>query len=52
MSEVVDTLYDNDITEIPSTKTNIKMYDTYVNLIKQFGDKELMLGQRVETLIK
>lgn len=52
MSEVVETLYDEDITEIPSTKSNIKMYDTYVNLIKQFGDKELMLGQRVETLIK
>ena len=52
MSEVVETLYGEDITEIPSTKTNIKMYDTYVNLIKQFGDKELMLGQRVETLIK
>ena len=52
MSEVVETLYDEGITEIPSTKSNIKMYDTYVNLIKQFGDKELMLGQRVETLIK
>lgn len=52
MSEVVDTLYGEEITEIPSTKANIKMYDTYVNLIKQFGDKELMLGQRVETLIK
>lgn len=52
MSEVVETLYDGDITEIPSTKANIKMYDNYVNLVKQFGDKELMLGQRVETLIK
>ena len=52
MSEVVETLYDDGLTEIPSTKTNIKMYDTYVNLIKQFGGKELMLGQRVETLIK
>jgi hypothetical protein len=52
MSEVVETLYGEDITEIPSTKANIKMYDTYVNLIKQFGNKELMLGQRVETLIK
>ena len=52
MSEVVETLYGEEITEIPSTKANIKMYDTYVNLIKQFGDKELMLGQRVETLIK
>ena len=52
MSEVVETLYGEDITEIPSTKANIKLYDTYTNLIKQFGDKELMLGQRVETLIK
>ena len=52
MSEVVETLYDEGLTEIPSTKTNIKMYDTYVNLIRQFGNKELMLGQRVETLIK
>jgi hypothetical protein len=52
MSEVVETLYGDDITEIPSTRSNIKLYDTYVNLIKQFGDKELMLGQRVETLIK
>jgi len=52
MSEMVDTLYDNDITEIPSTKSNIKMYDTYVNLIRQYGNKELMLGQKVETLIK
>ena len=52
MSDVVETLYGQDITEIPSTRANIKMYDTYVNLIRQFGDKELMLGQRVETLIK
>lgn len=52
MSEVVETLYDEGLTEIPSTKANIKMYDTYVNLIRQFGNKELMLGQRVETLIK
>jgi len=52
MSEIVETLYGDEITEIPSTKANIKMYDTYVNLIRQFGDKELMLGQRVETLIK
>ena len=52
MSDVVETLYDEDITEIPSTKANIKMYDTYVNLIRRLGDKELMLGQRVETLIK
>jgi hypothetical protein len=52
MSEVVETLYDEDLTEIPSTKTNIKMYDTYMNLIRQFGDKELILSQRMETLIK
>jgi hypothetical protein len=52
MSEVVESLYDEEITEIPSTRTNIKLYDTYVNLIRQFGDKELMLGQKVETLIK
>ncbi len=52
MSEVVETLYDEGLTEIPSTKTNIKMYDTYMNLIRQFGDKELILSQRMETLIK
>lgn len=52
MSEVVETLYDEGLTEIPSTKANIKMYDTYMNLIRQFGNKELMLGQRMETLIK
>lgn len=52
MSEIVHTLYDQDISEIPSTKANIKLYDSYVNLAKQFGNKELMLGQRVETLIK
>jgi hypothetical protein len=52
MSEVVETLYDEGLTEIPSTKANIKMYDTYVNLIRQFGDKELMLSQKMETLIK
>lgn len=52
ISEVVETLYDEGLTEIPSTKTNIKMYDTYMNLIRQFGDKELILSQRMETLIK
>ena len=52
MSEPVPTLYDPEISEIPSTKSNIKLYDTYVNLAKQFGNKELLLGQRVETLIK
>ncbi len=52
MSEVVETLYDEGLTEIPSTKANIKMYDTYMNLIRQFGDKELILSQRMETLIK
>lgn len=52
MSNVVETLYDGELTEIPSTKANIKLYDTYVNLVRQFGRKELMLGQRVETMIK
>lgn len=52
MTEPVETLYGTDLTEIPSTRTNIKLYDAYVNLIRQFGDKELMLGQRVDTLIK
>lgn len=52
MSEIVETLYDEGVTEIPSTKANIKVYDTYMNLIRQFGDKELILSQRMETLIK
>lgn len=52
MSEVIETLYDDGLSEIPSTKANIKMYDTYVNLIRQYGGKELILGQKVETLIK
>lgn len=52
MSEPVSTLYDTFISEIPSTKTNIKLHSQYCSLVERYGNKKLDLGQRVETLIK
>lgn len=52
MAEPVTTLYDEFVSEIPSTKTNIKLHKQYCDLVERYGDKKLDLGQRVETLIK
>ena len=52
MAEPVATLYDDFISEIPSTKTNIKLHSQYCALVERYGDKKLDLGQRMETLIK
>ena len=52
MAEPVTTLYDTFISEIPSTKTNIKLHNQYCDLVARYGDKKLDLGQRIETLIK
>lgn len=52
MAEPVNTLYDEFISEIPSTKTNIKLHSQYCSLVERYGDKKLDLGQRAETLIK
>jgi hypothetical protein len=52
MAEPVETLYDTFISEIPSTKTNIKLHSQYCALVERYGDKKLDLGQRAETLIK
>lgn len=52
MSEPVTTLYDTFVSEIPSTKTNIKLHSQYCALVERYGNKKLDLGQRVETLVK
>lgn len=52
MAEPVNTLYDTFVSEIPSTKTNIKLHSQYCDLISHYGDKVLDLRQRVESLIK
>lgn len=52
MSKLTTTLFDSGISEIPSSKSNIKMYDQYANLITHYGNKKILLGQMIETLIK
>lgn len=52
MAETITTLYDTFTSEIPSTKTNIKLHNQYCELVTHYGDKKLDLGQRVETLVK
>lgn len=52
MSEPVTTLYDTFVSEIPSTRNNIRLHNQYCELVQRYGDKRLDLGQRVETLVK
>ncbi|MCQ2123262.1 MAG: hypothetical protein MJZ25_03675 [Fibrobacter sp.] len=52
-AKLVYTLFDNFISEIPLTRTNVKMYSQYESLIKYYGaNKTLDIRQRVETMIK
>jgi hypothetical protein len=51
-AEPVTTLYDTFISEIPSTKANIKMHNEYCDLIQHYGNKTLDLGQIARTLIR
>ena len=47
------TIYDNFVSEIPLTRTNAKLYNTYANMIKFYGsNKTLDINQRVVTMIK
>ena len=52
MAEEMTTLYDNFTSEIPSTKTNLKLHNQYCDLVGHYGNKKLDLGQRVLTLVK
>lgn len=40
MAEPVTTLYDDFVSEIPSTKTNIKLYNQYCDLVAHYGRKQ------------
>lgn len=40
MAEPVTTLYDEFVSEIPSTKTNIKLYNQYCDLVAHYGKKQ------------
>lgn len=49
----VSTIYNDFISELPLTRTNAKMYNTYANMIKFYGsNKTLDINQRVVTMIK
>ena len=49
----VSTLYNDFVSELPLTRTNAKMYNTYANMIKFYGNnKTLDINQRVVTMIK
>lgn len=51
-TEPVATLYTEDITEIPLTRTNVKVYDEYRKIVGRYGDIDLDLGQRALTLVR
>lgn len=52
-SELVTTLYDTFLSEIPLSRTNAKMYNQYETMIKFYGqNKTLDVRQRVETMVK
>ena len=41
------------ISELPLTRTNAKLYNTYSNMIKFYGENETLdINQRVSTMIK
>lgn len=49
----LSTIYNNFISELPLTRTNAKLYNTYANMIKFYGkNKMLDINQRVVTMIK
>lgn len=56
MAEPVTTLYDNFISEIPSTTSNIKMLNQYASLISLYGDKthskSFDIMMHVDTLLR
>lgn len=52
-ASVLTTLYNDFISELPLTRTNAKLYNTYSNMIKFYGEnKTLDINQRVSTMIK
>lgn len=49
----VSTIYNDFISELPLTRTNAKMYNTYANMIKFYGSNKMLdINQRVVTMIK
>ena len=49
----LNTIYNNFVSELPLTRTNAKMYNTYADMIKFYGkNKTLDINQRVVTMIK
>lgn len=49
----INTIYNGFVSELPLTRTNAKMYNTYSNMIKFYGkNKTLDINQRVSTMIK
>ena len=52
-SELVNTLYDEFISEIPLSRTNAKLYNQYESMVKFYGPKKMLdVRQRVETMVK
>lgn len=52
-AKVVNTLFDTFISEIPLTRTNVKLYNQYETFVKYYGaNKTLDIRQRVGTMIK
>lgn len=51
-SELVHTLFDKSISEIPVTRNNVKTYKQYCDILALYGKKRLDLAQRIETLVK
>jgi hypothetical protein len=49
----LNTIYNDFISELPLTRTNAKLYNTYAGMIKFYGkNKTLDINQRVVTMIK
>jgi hypothetical protein len=47
------TIYNDFISELPLTRTNAKLYNTYANMIKFYGKNKILdINQRVITMIK
>lgn len=52
-SELVTTLYDEFVSEIPLSRTNAKLYNQYESMVKFYGPKKMLdVRQRVEPLVK
>lgn len=52
MSSPMNTLYDTEVSEIPATKNNVKLYNQYSELVRHYGNKKLDLGSRIEFMIR